>query len=129
MGAPIIVLKSKNNYTLIRRDTLEKTAVNKNLLIKEIQKALTSIQNNIYRKAKYFNKKFKSKASSWEQFRKIALKKGGFIEAPWCGNPDCAKGIREIKKYSVRVVNPSKASKCIHCGNKSESLAIFAPAY
>ena len=58
------------------------------------------------------------------------LKKGGFIESFWCGNPECAKGIRGIKKYSVRVVNQSKsAKKCVHCGNKSGYTATFAPAY
>ena len=129
MGAPIIILKNKNNYTLIRRDTLEKKAVSKNSLIKEINKTLDSIQNNLLKKAKEFNKKFTSNADSWEQFREIALNKGGFILANWCGNQDCAKGIREIKKYSVRVINPSKSSKCVHCGNKAESLAMFAPAY
>ena len=129
MGAPVIVTKDKKGFAVIRRDTLERKAVSKNSLIKEINKTLYSIQNNLLKKAKEFNKKFTSKASSWEQFTEIALNKGGFIQANWCGNPDCAKGIREIKKYSVRVINPSKQSKCIHCGNKAENLAIFAPAY
>lgn len=129
MGVPIIILKNKNRYELIRRDTLGKKIVNKSLLIKELQKTLVSIQDNLYKKTKEFNKKYTAKADSWNKFKEIALNKGGFIEAAWCGNPECAKDIRQIKKYSVRVVTPSKTSKCVYCGNKSEHLAIFAPAY
>ena len=129
MGAPVIVTKDKKGFAIIRRDTFERKIIGKNFLIKEIQKTLDSIQNNLLKKAKEFNKKFTSKANSWEQFKEIALNKGGFIEANWCSNLDCAKGIREIKKYSVRVTNPSKTSKCVHCGNKSEKIATFAPAY
>ena len=130
MGVPIIMLKEKNVFELLRRDTPEKIQANKNLLINKIIKTLSSIQNNIFKKAKEFNKKYTSKAYSWKEFEGIALNKGGFIEASWCGSPDCAKGIREIKKYSVRVVNASKsAKKCVHCNNKADYTAVFAPAY
>ena len=129
MGAPIIVTKDRKGFNLIRRDSSERKIAGKNNLVKEIQKALDSIQNSLYKKAKEFNKKSTSRANSWEQFREIALNNGGFIEASWCNNRDCAKGIREIRKYSARVINPSKPSKCIHCGNKAEYTAIFAPAY
>lgn len=130
MGAPIIVIKDKNNFTLIRRDTSEKKQINKNSLIKEIVKILDSIQKNLYQKAVEFNKKYTTKSDSWDEFKSVALNKGGFIESAWCGNKECANGIRDIKKYSVRVVNPLKsASKCIHCKNKALYLAVFAPAY
>ena len=130
MGAPIIVKKDKKGFALLRRDTLENVKVSKNLLVKEIQKILTLIQNKLHKKAKEFNKDYTKKVSSWMGFEDIALNKGGFIEAVWCGNPECAKGIREIKKYSVRVVNPLKTlSKCIHCNKRAQYAAIFAPAY
>ena len=129
MGAPIVILQNKKNYKLVRRDNFENKIVNKNSLMKEIQKMLESIQNNLYKKALDFNKKYRTKANTWKEFENIAVNKGGFIEAAWCGNQECAKEIREIKKYSVRVINPSKTSKCVHCGNKTENLAIFAPAY
>ena len=130
MGIPIIVLRNKNDYMIIRRDTLEKVSINKNSILKEIQKTMDSVQSNLYNKATAFNKKYTTKANSWREFQTIGLKKGGFIEALWCGNPDCAKGIREIKKYSVRVVNDLKsAKKCVHCGSKANYMATFAPAY
>ena len=130
VGIPIMMLHNKNNYTLIRRDTLEKISINKNSLMKNIFKTLNSIQDNLWKKAKGFNDKYTTKADSWKEFEKIALNKGGFIECAWCGNPECAKVIRELKKYSVRVINPLKStSKCVHCNNKSTNLAIFAPAY
>ena len=62
MGTPIIVTKNKTGFMLIRRDTLEKISINKNLLLKEIQKTLNSIQNNLFRKAKDFNKRYTAKA-------------------------------------------------------------------
>ena len=130
MGVPVIILQNKNNYKLIRRDTLEKISISKSSLIKEIFKILNSIQNNLYKKAKDFNKKYTTKASSWKEFEKIALNKGGFIEAKWCGSPECAKEIRGVEKYSVRVINQLKStSACVHCNNKAAYSAIFAPAY
>lgn len=130
MGAPIIVTKDKKRFTLVRRDTLGKISINKNSLLKEINKILNSIQNNLYKKAKEFNKKYTTKVSTWKEFENIALNKGGFIGAMWCGSPDCAKEIRNIKKYSARVINPLKsAKKCAHCSNKASYEAIFAPAY
>ncbi|MBI2101492.1 proline--tRNA ligase [Candidatus Woesearchaeota archaeon] len=130
MGAPIIVLSEKNNFTLIRRDTLEKTKTSKNLLLKEIQKTLNSIQDNLCRKAKEFHSSHISKVGSWQEFEKIASGKKGFIEALWCGSIGCAKQIREkANKNSVRVVRPIKSGKCVHCGKKAAYSAVFAPAY
>jgi len=129
MGAPIIVFKNGNKYTLIRRDTLEKFSVNKKSLIKSIKKTLTLIQYGLYKKAKEFKQKYTTKVCSWKEFEEIALNKGGFIEAYWCNNPDCSIGIRKLRKYSARVINPSKPLKCIHCNSKAEYKAVFAPAY
>lgn len=130
MGAPVIVTKGKKGFVLIRRDTLERKTINKNSLIKEIQKTLDSIQDNMYKKANAFHNRHISKASSWQEFEKIASGKKGFIEALWCGDVACAKQIREnTSKNSIRVVNPSKSGKCVHCGNKAQYTATFAPAY
>lgn len=130
MGVPIIIIKDKDGLVLIRRDTFEKISVHRDSLVKETMKVLNSIQNNLYKKAKEFSKKYRTKVKSLKDFKRIALNKGGFIEALWCGNPNCAKKIRSIKKYSVRVTNPLKTTKlCIHCKNNASCLAIFAPAY
>ena len=130
MGAPVIVTKYKKGFALVRRDTLEKIITNKNSLIKEIQKTLNSIQNNLYKKSKEFHGSHISKASSWRDFEKIASGKKGFIEAHWCGNVACARQIREkANKNSIRIVNPAKSGKCVHCKGKAQYTATFAPAY
>lgn len=130
MGVPIIIIKNKKGFELIRRDTLERKIVSAGSLIKEIQKILISIQNNLYKKAKSFHNSHISKASSWQEFEKTAFGKKGFIEALWCGNVDCAKQIREkTNKNSIRVVNPAKSGNCVHCGKKAQYKATFAPAY
>ncbi len=130
MGAPIIVTKDGKELTLLRRDTLENASTNKNSIIKEIPKILDSIQNNLSKKAKSFHNSHISKAASWKEFEKISFGKKGFIEALWCGNVDCAKQIREkANKNSIRVVNPSKSGKCVHCKSKAQYSATFAPAY
>ncbi|MBI4451916.1 hypothetical protein HY637_00670, partial [Candidatus Woesearchaeota archaeon] len=87
-------------------------------------------QDNLYKKAKKFHDEHVSKANSWKEFERIASGKKGFIESNWCGDVACAKQIREkINKNSIRVVNPIKYGKCIHCGNKTQYVATFAPAY
>ena len=130
MGAPVVITKEKGQFTLIRRDTLEKKTVGKKILIKEIQKTLDSIQNNLLKKAKLFHSSHLSKANSWKDFEKIASGKKGFIEALWCGNVDCARQIREkTNKNSIRVVNPAKSGNCVHCSSKAQYTATFAPAY
>ena len=130
MGAPIIVTKDKKGFAITRRDTSERKVVSKNSLIKEINKTLDSIQNNLYKKAKEFHSSHLSKAKSWQEFEKIANGKKGFIETLWCGNVDCAKQIREkTNKNSIRVVNPAKSGNCVHCSIKAQYIATFAPAY
>src|SRR3989338_4772784 len=130
MGAPIIALKNKGKYALIRRDTLEKISINKSSLANQVKKILNSIQDNLYKKAKKFHSNHISKASSWQEFEKIAFGKKGFIEANWCGSVDCAKQIREkTNKNSIRIVNPLKSGKCVHCKSKAQYTAMFAPAY
>ena len=99
-------------------------------MIKEIQKTLDSIQNNLLKKAKSFHGSHLSKANSWQDFEKITFGKKGFIEANWCGDVACAKQIREkTNKNSIRVVNPAKSGKCVHCSSKAQYIATFAPAY
>lgn len=131
MGAPILVTKDKSGFMLIRRDNLEKFSINKNLLINKIKRILHSIQNNLFERAKEFNKKHKTKVNTWKEFENIAHGKKGFIIATWCGDIACAKTIREkTNKNSIRVVNPLKSkAKCVHCGNKAIHEAIFAHAY
>ena len=130
MGVPIIISSDNENYVLTRRDTLEKKSINKKSIIKEITKTLVLIQKNLFNKAKEFNKRYTTKVNSWEEFKSTALNKGGFIIALWCGNPECAKEIRKVKKYSVRVINPTSPTKrCVHCNKKASYAAVFAPAY
>ena len=128
MGAPVIAVKDKEKYEIIRRDTLERKIIGQNKLADEVPKMLDSIQKSLFEKAKAFNKKFASQADSWEEFE-AAAKKGGFITAKWCGEVPCAKQIRETTKNSLRVVNPVKNGRCVHCSKEVHYEGIFAPAY
>lgn len=128
MGAPVIAIKGKEKYEVIRRDTLERKSMGQDKLADEVPKMLGSIQKSIFEKAKSFSKRFASQADSWVEFE-TAAKKGGFITANWCGEVPCAKQIKEKTKNSLRVVNPVKKGRCIHCNKGVHYEGIFAPAY
>jgi len=123
-------IKSKK-LKICRRDTFEKLYLPiKNL--KNIIKMLDNIQNNLYAKSKKFVNDNIFIVKSYDEFKNILEKRGGFLKVNWCGDKICEETIKEETTATIRcfAISKSKISGyCIRCGKKANHLVYFAKAY
>ena len=69
---------------------------------------------------------------TYDEFKAILDKEGGFLMAPWCGDGDCEKQINADTGATIRVIpfdSPDEAGKCMIDGKPSERRVLFARAY
>jgi prolyl-tRNA synthetase len=119
---------------LVRRDTLQKTAVKTASLVQEIEKLLASIDAHLgEREEKWMGERI-SRASTVEGVRKALEEKGGIVEAPWCGSGGCGEEV-EVK-LDARILgvpyNEGSAGKgrmCINCDSKADKTIRIARSY
>jgi prolyl-tRNA synthetase len=123
----------KGQVVLVRRDTYQKIPIAAGEAEARVGQLLEEIQNSLFRRALAFMKENTHRVADYREFRKIAEEQGGFIESPWCGNPECEAKIKEQTKATIRVLpmgrNGLEDELCILCGQKATKLAVFAKAY
>ncbi|MEX0967818.1 MAG: proline--tRNA ligase [Bacteroidia bacterium] len=115
-----------------RRDTREKNLVKLDTLSSHIPELLEEIQKNIYQKALDFREANTHQVDSYEEFREVLEKRGGFIYAHWDGTPETEQKIKQETKATIRLIplNENKeAGTCIYSGNPSAQRVVFAKAY
>lgn len=121
-----------NQVELFRRDTLEKSQVNCDVVVTEIEHLLEDIQQAMFAKALAFREKNTYKVETWDEFKDIIENKGGFVSAFWDGTPETEEAIKEETKATIRCIplnNPQEDGKCVFSGKPSKERVIFAKAY
>jgi prolyl-tRNA synthetase len=114
----------------VRRDTSAKQTLTEEGLLDAIKDILNQIQTNLYQKALNFRIEHTLEVEDYEKFKKEV--EGNFILSHWCGSAECEAKVKEETKATIRCIpfGQSKApGNCIYCGNKSETVVIFAKAY
>lgn len=115
-----------------RRDTKEKTVLQITDIDQKIEHMLEQIQGNIFLKARDFLNLNTNRADSYEEFKDILGKKGGFILAHWDGTKETEEKIKNETKATIRCIPlnaPSEKGKCIYSGKDSSRRVLFATAY
>jgi prolyl-tRNA synthetase len=115
-----------------RRDTKEKTSVPLNGLASYIQELLTTIQNDMFNKAKAYRDSHITTVNSWEEFKSVLQEKGGFVSAHWDGTSETEEKIKEESKATIRCIpidNPMEDGVCVFSGKPSTQRVLFALAY
>ena len=136
-GVPIRVAlgpRDIENKTIeiARRDTLGKEVIKQDGVAKYIYELLEKIQENIYCKAKDFRDKNTHSVNTWEEFKEVLEKKGGFIEAHWDGTEQTEQKIKEETKATIRAIPfnmKQEKGTCVFSGKPSEFRVLFAKAY
>lgn len=122
----------KNHVTIVRRDSSQKTQVQKEELTKKISNLLTQIQKNLYQTAQKHLEKNTHQVSDYKKFKKIMASSRGFIIAHWCEDESCEAKIKQQTKATTRLKllnqKNQKDGKCIYC-NKPGTPWYFAQAY
>jgi len=121
-----------NTVEVARRDTLQKEVVSIDKIDNYIEQLLTDIQSNIYKKAFDFRTKNTYNVDSYEEFKEMIEKRGGFILAHWDGTTETEAKIKEETKATIRCIpldGVTEDGKCMVTGKPSKQRVIFARAY
>ena len=121
-----------NSAEVSRRDLLTKEIIDMGDLIEHIDKLLSDIQENLFKKALKFREDHISEVDSFDEFQKVLNEKGGFISAHWDGTNETENKIKEKTKATIRCIpnnSSSSKGKCVYSGKESNQRVLFAKAY
>ena len=122
----------KKQAILVRRDTMEKTAVKDEDIVNQVKKCLEEIQRNLYAKSKLSLDSSIRQVEDYDQFKKIVDEQGGFVRTCWCGKPECEEAIKSETGATIRTL-PLKEeaifAPCVYCGKTATKVAYFARSY
>ena len=122
----------KGTVEIARRDTKEKQFVAQDETVDHIVTLLDQIQKNIYQKAASFKEANTHQADSYEEFKELIEKKGGFVYAHWDGTSETEEKIKEETKATIRCIplnSNQEEGTCIYSGKPSKGKVLFAKAY
>ena len=122
----------KKQVVIARRDTLKRIVVREEELIDDINGILKGIQENLLDRAKKSLEERIASVKTYDEFKKVLRKKGGFIKACWCSNQACEDKIKEETGATIRLIPFEKEeafSGCIYCGGETKEVVYFARAY
>ncbi len=119
-------------FEVARRDTLAKETVLAEDLISKIEFLMEDIQSNIFQRASDFRNANITEVNSYDEFKDILEKKGGFIAAYWDGTSETEERIKEETKATIRCIPleaKSESGSCMVTGKPSARRVLFAKAY
>ena len=121
-----------NKAEVARRDTKEKKIVDWDGVDQYVVQLLDEIQENLLTKALDYRAEHTTLVDSYEDFKKVLEKKGGFISAHWDGTAATEAKIKEETKATIRCIpfdSKEENGKCIYTGQPSKKRVLFAKAY
>ncbi|MDW5290496.1 proline--tRNA ligase [Formosa sp. PL04] len=117
---------------LARRDTLTKGVVALDELIGVVEGLMKTIQDDLYQKAFDFRATHTTKVDTFEEFKTVLEKTGGFILAHWDGTTETEDKIKDITKATIRCIpedSVEESGVCVFSGKPSSRRVMFAKAY
>ena len=98
-----------------------------------IPKTLDAIQKDMFERAKQRRDTNIHDAHDYEEFKKIANEKTGFIRGMWCGEEACEVKIKEDLSVTSRCMpfhdKERIAETCVCCGKPAKELVYWGRAY
>ena len=136
-GVPVRVAvgpKDLENETfeVARRDTLTKEVVSKDGITTYISDLLAQIQKELFEKALNYRDTHITEVNSFEEFKEVLNRKGGFISAHWDGTAATEEKIKDLTKATIRCIpldRIEEAGSCVFTGENSVGRVLFAKAY
>ncbi|MEZ7887462.1 MAG: proline--tRNA ligase [Flavobacteriales bacterium] len=93
---------------------------------------LEEIQESLFNRALEFRKENITEVDTFEEFKEVLEKKGGFILTHWDGTGETEQAIKKETNATIRCIpfaeKPS-AGKCVYSGAESNQRVMFAKAY
>ena len=123
----------KNQCVVVRRDTREKIFVSLDELNDKLAEILDTMHEDMLSRAKVFLKEHISDAHDYDEFKKVAEEKPGFIRAMWCGDVECELKIKEDTTVTSRCMpfddQEQISDVCVCCGKPAHKLVYWGKAY
>ena len=117
---------------LVRRVDRQKETLALDSLASELPQRLAAYQQLLFQRALDFRAENTHLADSYDEFKAILDKEGGFIMAHWCGKDTCEKQVNADTGASLRVIPfdaPQETGACVVDGESSLQRVLFARAY
>jgi len=117
---------------LVRRVDRDKQPMSFDALPQELPKLLADYQQMLFQRALDFRAANTHFADTYDEFKAVLDKEGGFLLAPWCGDAACEKQINADTGATIRIIpfdSPDEPGKCLVDGKPSERRVLFARAY
>ena len=121
-----------NQGVLVRRVDREKATVDLNTLAADLPTRLADYQQMLFQRALDFRAANTHYADTYDEFKAILEKEGGFLLSHWCGKGECEKQVNAETGASIRVIpfdSPDEEGKCLIDGAASNKRVLFARAY
>ena len=118
---------------LVRRDTLEKRAVQMSALAEEVKGMLSAVDSNLEERSSAWMKQMFYNAQNLEDAKRRLDETGGIVEAAWCGQVECGKELEP--KIEARILGApygeeaAQEGACIVCGKKGGKVLRVARSY
>jgi len=117
---------------LVRRVDREKQTIDVRSLAADLPVRLADYQQLLFQRALDYRAENTHFADSFDEFKAVLDKEGGFLMAHWCGSSECEKQINAETSATIRVVpfdSPDEEGRCLIDGRPSERRVLFARAY
>ncbi|MBR2743585.1 MAG: proline--tRNA ligase [Clostridia bacterium] len=122
----------KGQCVLVRRDTREKYFVPLEGVETKISELLDEIQKSMFERAKTFRESHIYDAATYDEMKKTAEEKPGFINAMWCGDVECEEKIKDEVGLSSRCMpfeQKHVSDVCVCCGKPAKAMVIWGKSY
>lgn len=119
-------------FEVARRDILTKEIISKDGIAIYIKNLLEQIQIDLFNKALDYRETHITEVNSFEEFKDVLERKGGFVSAHWDGTAATEEEIKNLTKATIRCIplnGVKEAGSCILTGNPSAERVLFAKAY
>lgn len=115
-----------------RRDTKEKEILDWDGLEDMVERLLADIQENLFAKSAQFRSDNIRSVDSYEEFKTVLEKEGGFILAHWDGTEETEEKVKTETQATIRCIpldSEEEQGVCMVTGKPSSRRVIFAKAY
>lgn len=116
---------------LAKRNDGSKLTTKEADVLKEVERLLEVIHDEMYKKAFKYLLDHTTEAHSLDELGKI-LDRGGYAKVMWCENQECEDKIKELYQATARCLPFDQVpfdNKCLVCGKKANKVVFFARAY
>ena len=118
---------------VVRRDTREKIIVPLDEITKRLGDILETMQEDMLLKAKSHLDSHIHDAHDYDEFKRVAEEKTGFIRGMWCENVECELKIKEETGVTSRCMpfhdQECISDVCVCCGKPAHKLVYWGKAY